>query len=644
MSSSRLSLLLAVVLVSISTPAVAQRAAENAVTNATDGFGTTVGNERVGVYSTRNVRGFNPITAGNRRLDGLYFDLGGNGLTNRLYRRATVRVGLPALAYPFPAPSGIVDYALRGAGTDAVLSAVVSLPEYGGGTIELDGSVPLVADRLVVAGGLGFASSLHVDGRWDETASAAILPTLQLRNGELTPFLGYSQSGGDIPPLLITSGPNLPPSFDGSRFANQRWIDNDQCSWTYGLLGEIDATDQLTLRMGAFESRSVRYRTFSDLYLNVQRDGSAQNLIVSDPRAPARWTSGEARLSWSSPSGPIQHSVHASLRARDKLLEFGGSGEALLGPVTVGIFTPRDEPQFVFGTMTTNHVSQQSLGLAYVGRWSALEWNLGVQKAHYSSSVQRGVSSDRTLAEPWLYNATLAYAPADWLGFYGGITRGLEESAQPPVSAINRDDAVPASRTRQYDFGTRLVFGTLRLVAGAFQIERPYYSIGPGNLYRPLGELRNRGLEFSLTGSLTDRLTVVGGLVLMDPQVVGEASASGRVGRRPVASTTRSLRLDMEYAIPAVDGLSLTASMQHSGAITASSGNYVDLGNDQLQVPSATLFDLGSRYAFEVAGKPVTARFQLLNLFDTHRPNVVSSNVFQLSETRRLSLQIAADF
>ena len=91
-------------------PAYAQRTQENVITAASDAFGTSIGNETIGLYRESNVRGFSPITAGNRRIEGLYFDLGGNGLTPRWTSRSVVRVGLPSLNYPFPAPSGIVDY------------------------------------------------------------------------------------------------------------------------------------------------------------------------------------------------------------------------------------------------------------------------------------------------------------------------------------------------------------------------------------------------------------------------------------------------------------------------------------------------------------------------------------------------------
>ena len=52
----------------------AQRAGENAVAAAEDAFGTAIGTESIGLYSTTSARGFSPSDAGNVRIDGLYFD------------------------------------------------------------------------------------------------------------------------------------------------------------------------------------------------------------------------------------------------------------------------------------------------------------------------------------------------------------------------------------------------------------------------------------------------------------------------------------------------------------------------------------------------------------------------------------------
>ncbi len=85
----------------------AQRTDENAVTSAEDVFGTTVGHESIGIYDATNVRGFSPKTAGNYRIDGLYFDSQG-GLSSRVNDSETIHVGPSAQGYDFPAPTALL--------------------------------------------------------------------------------------------------------------------------------------------------------------------------------------------------------------------------------------------------------------------------------------------------------------------------------------------------------------------------------------------------------------------------------------------------------------------------------------------------------------------------------------------------------
>ncbi|MDZ4373466.1 MAG: TonB-dependent receptor, partial [Phenylobacterium sp.] len=99
-------------LICFGSAAYAQRADENAVKAAEDAFGTSVGAERIGLYSDSDARGFSPIAAGNIRIEGLYID-NPVGFTSRLAAGSTLRVGIAAQGYPFPAPTGLADYALR---------------------------------------------------------------------------------------------------------------------------------------------------------------------------------------------------------------------------------------------------------------------------------------------------------------------------------------------------------------------------------------------------------------------------------------------------------------------------------------------------------------------------------------------------
>ena len=73
-----------------SAPARAQRANENAVESADDAFGTSVGNEKIGLYSAGDVRGFSPSSAGNIRVEGLSITDHG-GFNPRVAGGSTIR-------------------------------------------------------------------------------------------------------------------------------------------------------------------------------------------------------------------------------------------------------------------------------------------------------------------------------------------------------------------------------------------------------------------------------------------------------------------------------------------------------------------------------------------------------------------------
>ncbi|MBT7451194.1 MAG: TonB-dependent receptor, partial [Rhodospirillaceae bacterium] len=83
-------------------PVKAQRAGENAVAEADDAFGTVVGSEEIGLYSSSSARGFSPSQAGNLRINGMFFDQA-TAPNLRIRRGSTIHVGISAQGYPLPA-------------------------------------------------------------------------------------------------------------------------------------------------------------------------------------------------------------------------------------------------------------------------------------------------------------------------------------------------------------------------------------------------------------------------------------------------------------------------------------------------------------------------------------------------------------
>src|SRR5262249_46164794 len=119
---------------------------------------SSVGRAQIGLYSLGNARGLSPQMAGNLRINGLFFDQvdGMAGLTPRLARGNSVRVGIAAQGYLFPAPTGGGDYQLRLPGNDVVSSVLIGDATYGVTYGEFDAQLPLISDVLSMGAGVAY--------------------------------------------------------------------------------------------------------------------------------------------------------------------------------------------------------------------------------------------------------------------------------------------------------------------------------------------------------------------------------------------------------------------------------------------------------------------------------------------------------
>ncbi|HEX7887230.1 MAG TPA: TonB-dependent receptor [Phenylobacterium sp.] len=622
----------------------AQRAAENAIASADDAFGSSVGTETIGIYSETEVRGFNPVRAGNLRIAGVYFDQQG-GLTGRVRAGSRIRVGIAALDYPFPAPTGIVDYGVRPSGDKPVASLALLRQNYGGPNIEIDLSGPIVEGRLSVAGGVTRNHTETADGAQFTNYAAGLLPRWRFEGGELTLLASHIAQRDATSRIVISSpGAFLPPTPEPRRYLGQDWAQASIDNTNIGFFTRADLGKSWSVRAGAFQSQQLKHRAYSEIFVVADPLGNGRHNIVADPRQLARSYSGEVQVAWRGEQGRLSHRVLLNVRGRDRQAETGGSDRRDLGPVRLGDLDPEAKPAFSFGPTDESRIRQITAGLGYVGRFGTLaQLNLGLQKTSYRASFERFGQETATTDRPWLYNATLVLSPSSrWL-VYGGVVRGLEESGVAPENAANRNETLAASRTTQFDGGVRIKLKTTQLVLSAFQIEKPYFSFDAANRFTDLGDVRHRGLEASLSGRIGDRLTIIGGGVLMQPRVTGEARTLGRVGPRPVGVASTLLRLDADYRLP-VEGFTLTGSAVHTGRRAASARPYAALGGTQLFTPAFTTLDLGVRYRTKLDDHPVSVRVLLANVLDKRSLRILAANSYQLNDTRRLAVNILADF
>jgi iron complex outermembrane receptor protein len=620
-------------------PAAAQRANENAVTSATDAFGTSVGNERVGIYNPFNARGFSPVQAGNVRLDGLYFDLQATP-GERLIAGTNVRVGISAQSYPFSAPTGIADYSIRRAGDEAVASVTSNAGTIGPRSLAVDAQIP-VGGGLSVAAGAGYISDRFHFGGDQEVVGVTVIP--RWRSGgdrvEIIPFVHwYGMSGGEAQPIYFSGGAWLPPEIERRRYYGPDWARNESDALNAGVIGTV-RTAGWTLRGGAFRSQLDLHRSFTEIALDMSREGVADRFIAEErDRSNGSW-SGELRASRALADGPRLHNLHFTLRGRDQRRRYGGGALHPLGrrPIDEAVGGV-PEPAFTLGARTRDHVRQTSYGAGYDMRWRDVgELAFSVQRTDYRKEVETPAGPLPVSAnQSWLLNATASVRAADWLTFYAGYARGLEESPVAPQVAVNRDEAPPAIITRQMDAGVRLILPrSMRLVAGLFDVAKPYFALDSARMFRNLGEVRHRGLELSLAGQPLPGLTAVVGAVFLDGELGGDARDQGLVGRRPIGWFGRYVNGALDYRVPSVEGLSVDIAYESTSDRAADRLN-------RFVIPARYVVALGARYRFDLEGAPATLRLQTANIMGNYGWNNLGEG-FHYNVPRRYSASLAVD-
>jgi iron complex outermembrane receptor protein len=619
------------------TPALAQRANENPVEAADDAFGTSVGNERVGLYFPQSARGFSPVQAGNVRINGLYFDYQ-TDLNSRLISGSNVRVGLTAQGYPFPAPTGVADFSLRLPGPDAVASTVVGIGPFGGPRLEVDAQLP-VTGTLALAAGIGInREEQYYGGHKRVLTAAGVARWRPAERVEIIPFWSLQDTSGDEgQPIVFTAGAYLPPRIERRRYFGPQWAQNESRGYNYGLLSTVGFGDW-TLRGGAFRSVSQNLRNFNVLFLNASPEGEADREVIHEQGRRSASTSGELRLTRQTTDGDRLHLVHLMTRGRMLDRRIGGSQRFSFGRGRIDEPLLAPEPDFSPGRQTTDRVRQLTFGLGYEGRWRDVgELSLGLQRTFYEKAVVRPSGPlPVSKSSPWLLNGTLSVIASPKLVFYAGYSKGLEESPVAPEIAVNRGEAPPAILTEQMDAGLRYaITPELRLVAGLFDVRKPYFALDPGRVFRELGERRNRGVEVSLAGQVTPRLNVVLGAVFLDATVSGDAVDLGLIGRRPLASVGRTVTAAVNWNLPWLKGLSLDLAYEGTSDRVANAAN-------TLVIPARYALALGGRYRFDLAGRPATLRAQWASVNNAYGFNNVSEG-FYYNLPRRFQMSLTVD-
>jgi iron complex outermembrane recepter protein len=602
------------VLLAATGEALAQSSDTNVVTASTDAFGVAIGVESLGLYSPSQVRGFDPLTAGNARIEGMYVDLHGSTLPYgplpaRLVQDTRVRVGPAAAGFPFPSPTGIVDFSLRSPLGAAGVSPTIYVGPYGTSGFDLDAHAPVAGDRCGTGGGVTRRWDEFVPGLTQRTTDIGLIAACRTSGDSgFSVFYGRTtETQQDVYTTLYLTTAPLPPPVEARNTA-PTWARGTTVLTDYGALFRLEAPGHWTLRAGLFRSIFDQPNAGSDLLYDPDPAGIAQHQYVSYPDQFTGSTSGELRATHLTRSGPRQYELLLTLRARDVTARYGGFDQVDLGTVLLGTRPAVAEPVFTYGPLTHDHILQWMGGAAYALHWrDTFDFAAGLEQVRYERTVTEPTAAPVSSREnPLLYYASTGLTISSRTSVYATLTRGLEDSGLAPAGAANRGELLPASRTAQEEVGVRYRGGATTVVAGLFEVRKPYYNVDSSGTYTWLGTERHRGAEVSLHAQPLTGLTVVAGAVLMSPQVV-VGNGLGMVGSIPIGQPRRLLQLGADYQLPFCPRCSLDVTGAQEGRVP------VRL-DDGAYNPTQTLLNVGARYRFTVMGRPGALRVQVQNV------------------------------
>lgn len=249
-------------------------------------------------------------------------------------------------------------------------------------------------------------------------------------------------------------------------------------------------------------------------------------------------------------------------------------------------------------------------------QWSTL---LEINHANYITKSFNPLTGDTTSyygkskSTPSL---SLIYKPLSNITIYTTYIESLQQGSIVKNSGTtiytNDGEVFEPVVSEQYEVGVKSELGNTLLTMALFQIDKAnaytqYNSDGTYTMFQN-GKQTHKGIETTLSGKVTDNLTLLGGVTLMDAEVKKSTNNLG-VGKIPQGVAEEMAKLYAEYDLPFIPRLTVTGGLYYVGK------SYLDVNNLQ-EVPSYTIADMGLRYTTKIYGNDTIFRLNVTNITD----------------------------
>lgn len=515
--------------------------------------------------------------------------------------RIEVLKGAAGLYYGFATPSGIVNLvterptetpitrvAVRGDSNGSIGADVDISRNFGNAGVRVNAGTSLVETGVRrTSGERHFATGAFdwrpIDGLEVLLDAEYIYKTIT----EPTEFSLTAVNGAII----------LPPLQSPSKNLGGEWMQGR--GWEANLLARINYSFASNWRLSvaagqSFLSRDRAYSSFGGYNLTT---GNGTVTVAQTRGNDYKNVIYRADLSGTFRTGPIEHSLLIGTAYQTR---HSNVPTAVRTRFAQNLFDPTPIPQqppaprIIPNPSRTEDLGFYIFDRASLGNW--LQATIGYRKTDYRD-VSR-TSSYRIKPDTLSYGVMVK--PVAWATLYGNYIEGLEPGPIAQQIANNAGEILPAAISKQREAGVKVEPLRGLLLTGAyFRIKRPSAYLNSANFFVQDGEAVYEGAEFSAVGELTRDLSISASAMTLDAKQ--QSGAANVVGKQIENVSKFSGSLFVEYRVPEVEGLRLSAGMFHVGRRAVNALN-------QGFAPGYETFDLGASYSFDLLGKQATLR------------------------------------
>jgi len=567
-----------------------------------------------------NVRGMPIDTLNSIKVDGQSFPSWDTDLPLEPFEQVELLKGLSGFMYGFGSPGGIVNYVLKRPTDDPYRSVSIGYRSAGVFSEKVD-----LGGRFGNDNRFGYRLNLvNEDGNTAEANGHVRRQVASLAfDFRITPDLTWSadafyqkrKTNGTLFGLMFGSGLGIPDASTVSHSLTQpqNYYQTEMASFGTGLDYRISDNwhASLTYRF------AKENRTNSDSFLFVSDNAGNYSNTLYAAMTRYFYQNVDAMLQGKFSTGSIKHEVVVGAGFQTQTSEYsnsvGWNEGYFLGNGNLYSSTLLTNAEVSIGSdlyrqqRTTQAALYASDTVQFASRLSAL---VGVRYTQYRQHVYdtTGAVSSQYSADPVTPTLALMFKTDPYSTLYVSYVESLEQGGSASNTNVNYPATFGPLRSKQYEIGFKTDHSKWGANLALFRVDQGYNYTNSANVFVQDGTKRYTGVDASGWLALTSEWRVMGGVMWLDTKAVDvdDASVEGkRVFGAPRFTVTGRVEYNPSYLRP----LTLAFGGKYVG------DEAVNADNSQF-VPAYVTYDLSGRYETKIAGKDVTFRAGINNLFN----------------------------